>query len=136
MEKYETMSHRADLMIKAFGKTKKDLFLNMLIGMVKNQHPTIKTPEVKIKRNIRIRSGGLGELLIDFLNEVLYLSQTHKETYYGLYFKEFTPHLLEGELVGKKIERLGSEIKAATHHGLDISFKKGSGWKAVVLFDV
>ncbi|PIR90405.1 hypothetical protein COU04_00035, partial [bacterium (Candidatus Gribaldobacteria) CG10_big_fil_rev_8_21_14_0_10_33_41] len=32
-KKYEILEHKADLKIRAFGKTKQELFLNMLLGM-------------------------------------------------------------------------------------------------------
>ena len=33
MKNYEILEHKADLKIRAFGKTKEELFLNMLLGM-------------------------------------------------------------------------------------------------------
>jgi len=134
MKKFEILPHRADLKIKAFGKDKKELFLNALIAMTKSQ----KTKKLKeqIKRKIKINSPDLPALLVDFLSEVLYLSQVNKEVYSGVIFKKFTDREIEGELIGQKVERFGEDIKAVTHHNLDIRQLSDGFWEANVLFDI
>ena len=39
MKPYEILEHPADLKIRAFGKTKEELFLNMLKGMTDSLKP-------------------------------------------------------------------------------------------------
>ncbi len=133
MKKYEILEHRADLKIRAFGKTKEELFLNMLLAMTENQRPEI-LPE-KVKREIKISSPELSSLLVDFLSEVLYLTQVNKEIYNNVKYKKFTDTEIEAELVGQKVERFGEDIKAVTYHSLDIHQENGI-WQAIVLFDV
>ena len=77
MKKYEILEHKADLKIRAFGRDKKQLFSSMLAAMAESQKPEIKSKK-KIKRQIKIKSLDLAALLVDFLNEVLYLSKTKK----------------------------------------------------------
>ena len=67
--KYEILDHKADLKIRAFGKTKEELFLNMLLGMTESQKPEIKGEE-KIIRQIKVKSLDSLALLVDFLSEV------------------------------------------------------------------
>jgi len=135
MKKFEILEHKADLKIRAFGKTKEELFLNMLLGTTESQKPEIQKKQ-KIKREIKIKSLGLETLLVDFLSEILYLSQTNKEIYQDMQFKKFTDTEIEGELIGQKVERFGEDIKAVTYHGLNIRQKKDSSWEATVLFDI
>jgi len=142
MEKYEVLEHPADLKIRAFGKTKEELFLNMLKGMTDSLKPELDN--VVAKRIIKISSPDLGALLIDFLSEVLYLIQANKEIYSDINFKKLTnPSAssgqvaeLDAELTGHKVERFGEDIKAATYHNLDIHQKKDETWEATVLFDI
>lgn len=134
MKKFEILEHRADLKIKAFGKTKEEFFLNMLLGMTKSQKA--KKLERKIKRIIKIKSLDLPALLVDFLSEVLYLSQTNKEAYNNLKFTKFRDTEIEGKLIGQKVERFGEDIKAATFHDLGVHQKKDGTWEATVLFDI
>ncbi|HUW72175.1 MAG TPA: archease [Candidatus Humimicrobiaceae bacterium] len=135
MKKYKILEHKADLKIRAFGENKKELFLNMLSAMAKSQKPEIKITK-KVKRKIKINSPDLSALLVDFLNEALYLSQVNKEVYSSVIFKKITDRKVEGELTGQKLERFGEDIKAVTYHNLDIHQLSNGGWEANVLFDI
>jgi SHS2 domain-containing protein len=134
MKQYEILEHPADLKIRAFGKTKEELFFNTLKGMTESLKPEMG--EMIAKRTIKISSPDLGALLIDFLSEVLYLIQTNKEIYTNINFKKLTDIDLEGELIGRKTKRFGEDIKAATYHDLDIHQKENGTWEATVLFDI
>ncbi len=135
MKKFEVLEHKADLKIRAFGKIKEELFLNMLFGMAENQKAEIKSKK-KIRRKIKIKSLDFPALLVDFLSEALYLGQVNKEIYFNAKFAKFTDREIEGELIGQKVERFGEDIKAVTHHDLDIRQKKDRTWGAAVLFDI
>jgi len=151
---YEILEHRADLKIRAFGRTKEELFSNMLKGMISGLRPEIlkqpygesqATAEAEIK-NIEIKSPNLESLLVDFLSEVLYLTQVNKEIYTDIKFKKLTDPStdstssrqaeLKGEIVGRKVQRFGEDIKAVTYHELKIGQKEDGVWEAIVLFDI
>jgi SHS2 domain-containing protein len=133
--KFKILPHTADLKIQVYGKTKEELFQNALLGMEESMKPEIKDGE-KMMRQIKIKSLDLPALLVDFLSEVLYQNQVNKEIYDNVKFIKFTDANLEAELFGKKVERFGEDIKAATHHGLDIHQKEDGTWEATVLFDI
>ena len=136
MKKFEVLEHKADLKIRAFGKTKEELFLNAMIGMFEGAR---YEPESKIKggeRKISIKSPDLSSLLVDFLSEVLYLSEVNQEVYYQIQFKKFIDKNIEGILLGKKLKRMGVIIKGVTYHDLHIRQRKDKTWEAIVLFDI
>jgi len=135
MKKYEILEHKADLKMRAFGKTKKELFWNMFLGMTSELRPKIKNKKSKIKK-IKVKSLNLETLLVDFLSEVLYLIQVNKEIYNSIKFKKFIDTELEGELTGQKVERFGEDIKAVTYHNLEMKKNKDDSWQATVLFDI
>ncbi|XOB46720.1 MAG: archease [Candidatus Nealsonbacteria bacterium] len=135
MKKYQILEHTADLKIKAFGKTKKELFLNVFLGMIESQKPETKGNQ-EIKREIKIKSLDLEALLVDFLSEALYLTQVNRETYDNVKFKKFTDTEIEGELIGKKVERFGEDIKGVTYHDLDVHQREDRVWEATILFDI
>ena len=135
MEKFELLEHKADLKIRAFGKTKEELFLNMLLGMTNGLRPEIKNKKSKIKK-IKIKSLDLETLLVDFLSEALYLIQVHKEIHNKIKFIKFSDNELEAELFGQKAERFGEDIKAVTYHNLDVHQEKDGSWQAIILFDI
>ncbi|MDP1538722.1 MAG: archease [bacterium] len=136
MKKYEILEHRADLKIRAFGKSKEKLFSNALFGMTESQKPEIKKPEEKNQRSIKIQSLDLPSLLVDFLSEVLYQTQINKEIYNDIKFTKLIDTELEAELIGQKVERFGEDIKAVTYHNLDIHKNPKGIWEATVLFDI
>ena len=142
MKKYEILEHPTDLKIRAFGKKKEGLFLNMLGGMFHGARAEIlTTPRPSLKRRgirtkkINIKSVDEQSLLVDFLNEVLTLSDINNEAYFEVKFKKLTETELAAEIFGQPIKKLGLEIKAVTYHGLEIE-KNNDGWEATVLFDI
>ena len=151
MKKFEILEHKADLKIRSFGRTKEELFQNMLLGMQESMKPELKTPGEETKREIKVKSLDWLALLVDFLSEVLYLTQINKEIYSDVKFKKFSGSELEAELFGKKVERFGEDIKAVTYHNLEINQRperskggrktnvlrpKDGSWEAIVLFDI
>jgi SHS2 domain-containing protein len=135
MKKYEILEHKADLKLRAFGKTKKELFSNMLLAMADALQAKTKDQKLKTK-NIKVKSSDLSSLLVDFLSEALYLIQVDKVLYNKVKFRDFTDTEIEAELTGQKVESFGEEIKAVTYHNLDIHQEKDGTWQATVLFDI
>lgn len=139
MQPYEVLEHVTDLEIRAFGKTKEELFLNMLRGMFESIKPKIKSKlknqKSKIQREIKIKSTDEQSLLVDFLSEALTLSDINNEAYFEVKFDKLTDKELEGKIFGWPVERFGVEIKAVTYHGLYIK-KIDKRWEAKVLFDI
>jgi len=147
MKKFEILEHKADLKIRAFGKTKEELLENLMLAMLEGARYEKNLQSQTSKVEVKISSMDLPSLLVDFLSEVLYLCETRKEVYQKVEFKKFleTPKQnkfatgqveIEATLTGKKLERMGVHIKAVTYHGLDIH-RKGDGiWQATVLFDI
>jgi len=140
VKKYEILEHRADLKIRAFGEDLKELFENVMVGMFESvkYEPAFAeaTAGKEIKREIKISSLDLPSLLVDFLSEVLYFCEANKEVYHKVLFKNLTEKELEGILIGKKLERIGVQIKGVTYHDLDIHQRKDGTREAAVLFDI
>ncbi|MCD6233210.1 archease [bacterium] len=134
MEKYKILEHKADLKIRAFGKTKQNLFSNALLAMSDSQRAEVSNQ--KTKREIKVKSPNLSLLLVDFLSEALYLSQVNKEVYKDVEFKKFSDTEIEAELIGNETKSFGEDIKAITYHDLEI-YQEGNGiWQATILFDI
>ena len=139
----ELTKDMANVKVQAFGKTKQELFSNALKGMTEILKPVSDSQSAN--RNIKVESIDLDSLLVDFLSEVLYLSQINREVYNNVKFDIFNDKKLEGELIGDKIRSLGEEIKAVTYHGLKIdqprlasgeAGQKNGLYQATILFDI
>jgi SHS2 domain-containing protein len=136
MKSFRILEHKADLKIEAFGKTKQELFINMVLAMQDflkiEPEEDLANP---ISRKIIIKSIDSEGLLIDFLNEINFYIEAEQEFYTNFEFKKLDEQELEIDLTGFKIKSIGKDIKAATYHDTKI-FQEKDIWKAVVLFDI
>lgn len=132
---YEILEHTADLKIRAYGKDLTELFSNILKGMFEVCEPEIIDKSIIVAHEIKIQSQNLESLLVDFLSEVLYLSDVNNEAYFEAEFEKLTDKELIGKIRGNKIKSFKEEIKAVTWHDLKVE-KKDSQWQATVLFDI
>ncbi|KKU13852.1 MAG: hypothetical protein UX17_C0007G0018 [Parcubacteria group bacterium GW2011_GWC2_45_7] len=134
MPDFEILPHTADLRIKVYGNSRAELFQNALRGMFESIAPTWKAG-AGVQHEIAVVSTDQNALLIDFLSEALSLSDINDEAYTDIEITEFTNTELRGTLIGKSITRFAIEIKAVTHHGIDIK-KIGERWETEIVFDV
>lgn len=140
MQKYINLEHTADLKIKAFGKTKEELFANAAYGMFqqiesRKGEKGLPAQAGEVTRKIKIESVDLEALLVDFLSELLSLSDQYNEIYRDCKLKITDDKLLEGEISGNKVESFETEIKAVTYHELKIE-KENSHLTAEIVFDI
>ena len=135
---YEILPHTADIRIKATGASLEEFFVEMMRGMfaaAKVQPARNHAKENAKSREIQLTAPDKEVLLVDFLNEALYLGDTNKEIYEDAKFSKFAEKEVEGELVGRPRESVGVQVKAATYHGLKIE-EKGGVYEATVIFDI
>jgi len=143
---FEALSHTADIKIRAYGKTKKELFRNALIGMFQIIGPRVPGCRVENERvvcdtlpqkhEIEVDSPDDVALLVDFLSEALYLSDVHDEAYLDAEIHELTDTKIHATIHGVKITGFEVvEIKAVTYHELEIK-QVDSVWQADIVFDI
>lgn len=142
MKKYQLLEHQADLKIKIFGKTKEQLFANALFAMTENMKPKIKRPIEITEQEIKIEASNLLILLVDFLNEVLYLTQVNNKAYFNIKSINLSKSSslkkvrIKTKLIGKDVLSFEQDIKAATYHNLKFYQTQHNNWEAIVLFDI
>lgn len=147
MKKFEILEHTADLKIKVWGKDLGELFKNAATAMftamcgkseIRNtKFETIskfKIRKLKTKK-IEIKGQDLESLLVNFLNELLYLSDVENQGFKikDLRFKNETE--LEAQLISFPLPPLEIEIKGATYHDLKIK-KLDNIYEVVIVFDI
>ena len=74
-------------------------------------------------------------LLVNWLNELLYLHETRREAYSDFAITELSSQRMLAAVTGAPCTEAQMLIKAATYHGLSIAPTR-SGYKATILFDV
>ena len=134
MKSFEEMEHTADRAIRASGCTLEELFTNAARGMfslmadLEELTPTVSRP-------INLEAFDLESLLVDWLNELLYLQESEGEIYTDFHIAAFSPTKLEATVSGAKAEPHKAKVKAATFHNLAIE-KTPEGYIATIVFDV
>ncbi len=128
---FEEIGHTADLSIRAWGSTLDELFVAAARGMfslIGEAGPPISA------RTLELDAPDSEALLVDWLNELLYLSDRHEESYSGYDLRIDGGRCLSAEVRGGPLKRREARIKAATYHGLAIE-RENDSYTASVIFD-
>ncbi len=141
MKEFEILEHTADIGIAAYGKTKREVFINAARGMFEIIAGETKNLEGNFYNKINLEADNLEGLLFAWLNELLYISETKLVILNKFEIKDLSDNKIGAEVKGVKINRLGckieKEIKAVTYHLLEIKKDEESGlWRAQVIFDI
>ncbi len=86
-------------------------------------------------RTLEVSSVDREALLVDWLNEILFVAETQCWVPVELEVAESSPTRLRAEARGVPVAEVPSSVKAATLHGLRVEERDGS-WRAEVIFDV
>lgn len=130
-KKYEYLSHTADLAIKGYGKNLPELFLNIVQGMYKKITQNYRTkPE-----SHTIEGETTEDILVNFLNELIYIIETEKKVLQKIKFKKIKKGKWEFSALATPLLQEKIEIKAATYHDLKIK-KVNNHYEATVVFDI
>lgn len=144
-KQYESIAHTADLQLRVWGKTLQELFKNALIGMSQSMQPksrmcvlrgeTLACPDLPITQKFVVDAPEIDSLLVDFLNEALYLCDANNQLFLDVDFDTFSDTACKGTLYGVPLDGIEIEIKATTHHGLKIE-KINNQYQADIVFDI
>lgn len=142
MKEFEMLEHTADIGIIAYGKNKREIFVNAAKGMFKiivGNNSGLANENISYK--ITLKAESLEDLLVAWLNELIYISETKLAILNKFNIKELSNNNIKAEVEGIKINRSGlkieKEIKAVTYHCLEIKKITESGLlSARIIFDI
>ncbi len=141
MKRYRFLDHTSDVMFEASGKNLNEVFENAGLAVFDVQSD-LKKIKLKIKKKIKLKNSIIGDLLFDFLEELIYL----KDAKYIL-FGKFDVKIIQkrmvyyldavaiGEKINPKKHELKTDVKAITLHEFFLK-KTDHGWKCRVLLDI
>jgi SHS2 domain-containing protein len=129
----ERLEHTADLAIAVRGRTVADVFSAAAAEMFDMM--TIPPEHITIRRRIDVESTDSAGLLVDWLNELIYLHETAGETYTEFVIEEITEDTLIATVGGGETIQKKRTIKAATYHQLRLE-KDDDCVTAHIVFDV
>ena len=135
---YEILDHTADVSVRVYGKSFEELLRNAACAMMEL---IVERDKVEPSEEIKIEARGetREELLVHWLQEILFVHQVKK-----MVFKDFEVKLknetrVKGKAFGEKIDlekhELSADIKAVTYHGLKIE-SVNDRLKVEIVFDI
>lgn len=135
---YEVFEHTADLGLRVRSATLEELLGEAARGFVSLIVADPKAIQPRVRRAVRVEAAEPEYLLLDWLNELLYLFDT--QHFLG---SEFQIALgaagLTAEIVGETLDParhlLEHEVKAITYHALTVE-RQADGWLAEVIVDI
>jgi SHS2 domain-containing protein len=137
-KEFEFIDHTADIGVKAYGADMKQVFANAGRGLF-SLITELDNVAVKESRNIRVTAPDREALLINWLNELIYLFEVKEILFNRFDIITISDTQLNatgyGEIINLAKHELKTQVKAATYHMLKIEQNK-DGWKAQVIFDV
>ena len=134
MSKYKVIDHPSDIGIEAFGKDKKELFINSAYGMMDMMFD-LNSISKERSFNVKVSSDNVESLLISWLSELLYLCDSKHVALVNFNLSKLSDTELEAKVYGDKIGKVKRFIKAATYNQLEIKKEKGR-WRSRIIFDV
>jgi SHS2 domain-containing protein len=137
-KEFEVIDHTADIGIMAYGADLKQAFANTARGLF-SLITELDTVAVKKQHNIQITAPDREVLLVNWLNELIYLFEAKEMLFNRFDISSLTDTKLTATGHGEKIDlakhTLKIQVKAITYHMLKIE-QNECGWKARVIFDV
>ena len=138
---FELLEHTADIGIRARGASLEEVFEHATEGLaeVLGARPDgfgEARPGEPVA--VEVSAGDPGGLLVDWLNEVLWLRKVRQAVVSGVRVERVGDGTASGEVVlaAGGPEPDGTLVKAVTYHRLRVEPDPGGGWLAEVYLDV
>ncbi len=137
-KKFEFVDHTADIGLVVYGKDLKTLFENAGEAFF-HVITDLKKVRRSEERKIELKKESLERLMVDWLNELLYLHEVE-----NLLLKRFEVDgigeeglkaTVKGESFKEGVHVIKTSVKAATHHQIQVR-KENGHWKAQVILDL
>lgn len=141
MKRFEYLENEAigDLAVRSYGSDLEEAFANMALGMFNAMTP-VEGINRKVEREFSVSGDDLGELLYNFLEEFLYISDVENLVFSDIHVKFAQEQrglkaICLGEQLDVRSHQIGIEIKAVTYHLMTI-LKSENEWVITVVFDI
>jgi SHS2 domain-containing protein len=136
-KRFEVIDHTADIGIAAYGADLKEAFANAAYALF-SLMVDLEDVGDAICHEVEVISEDRMDLLVAWLNELIYLFETENMLLKRFEIGELTETRLRASCYGEKIDplhhKIKTAVKAATYHMLKI--EEGDGFRVQVLFDI
>jgi len=132
--RFREVEHTADRAFTVRGHDLAELFTIAARALGTIQIQPAATRET-VSRQVEVSGVDRETLLVNWLNEILYLQDVHKESYSRFEVATISDTFLRASLHGEPDASIRRTIKAVTFHGLKVE-QLPDGWEATIVVDV
>lgn len=138
MKRFEFIDHTADLGFVVYGEDLKRLFENAGEAFFSVITDLEKVKRI-IERKIEIKGESLERLMVDWLNELLYLHEVENLLFSQFEVESVGQEGLKARVKGEPLEEerhpIKTGVKAVTYHQIHVAQEEGV-WRAQVILDL
>jgi SHS2 domain-containing protein len=132
----EELGHTSEIGLRAHAPTLADLFRCLAQAMVALTGVEADADADPLLFEVDLTAVDLENLLVDWLNEVLYLHEVSAIVPQQVTIHSLSPQAIETTITGRRALQFPDiQIKAVTYHQLRVLEEQGR-WKAEVFFDI
>jgi len=135
---FKIIDHTADVGIVAYGANVEELFSSAALALF-SLITELESVEEKLHLDLEVSSDGRDSLLIEWLNELIYLFDVKHILFKRFDIESLTHNDLNATCYGENFDPMRHKIKmgvkAATYHMLSLE-KNGGGYKSQIIFDI
>ena len=132
--KYKEIEHAADWAFHVSGRGLQELFIHAAQAICTAEHSDFAAP-ITLTHELQVEGVDRESLLVNWLNELLYMEQTKREAYRNFDILEMDDSHLRARVQGAPEQNCERHIKAVTFHNLEIK-RTPSGLEATIVVDV
>jgi len=132
---HETLEHTSELRVRLRAPDLGALFREAARALGETLAAQAEGHDGLEDHDVEVVAPDLDALLVDWLNELLYLAETRCWIPRDTEALEASHTRVRGRVRGTRVPIAPSLVKAATHHGLHVTRVRG-GYEAEVVFDI
>lgn len=135
---YEILDHTADISVKIYAASLKDIFIQSSVAMM---DLICNIDKVKPMKSFNIKVSGISneQLLVNWLQEILYLHEVRNFLFCKFIINSIKDGVITGSAIGEKLDssrhELMNHIKAVTYSNMDIKKEHGR-YITRIVFDI
>lgn len=130
---FQEIEHTADLAMRVRGRTLADLFVNAATGLY-DLVTDLRQMQAAVERAVEVTGLDVEALLVNWLNELLYMTEVDGLMFGQFEIVELGPGRLRAVARGQVGAPLRKYVKAATFHDLHIR-QVGDGYETTIVLD-
>jgi len=138
LEGFRVFDTTADTGLEIYGTTREGLFRNALKGLF---HLITDLNRIEAREKVTVEADGKdwSDLLVSWLNELIFLQDARGWLFKDCKVEELTPHRIRAQCLGETFQEgkhpLKTLVKAATYHQVQVK-ETPQGYRARVVLDI